>query len=66
MTDDGPLKVCVWCGLPKFGPERCICDSPKFELMEACEECGEYTDIDHLREADGKHVCSSCEVDLIY
>lgn len=57
--------MCEWCRLPKFadGDEsECICDSPDYELMEECEACGEYHDVDHIRERDdGTFVCPSCD-----
>lgn len=58
-------KVCEWCLLPKFGENRCICDSAKFSRMQICEECGEYKDVDKIREADGQYVCPGCELEVL-
>lgn len=65
MTGYPYRKVCEWCRLPKYADDdesECICDRPKYSMMDTCEDCGEYTDVDHLREReDGKHVCSRCD-----
>jgi len=58
-------EVCVWCGLFKLpgGDEsRCLCDSPRYETMSECEDCGEMAEIGHLRErGDSQHVCPDCD-----
>lgn len=41
-------KRCLWCGLPKFGEERCVCDSPDYVLMERCGDCGTWRPVDDL------------------
>lgn len=35
-------KRCVWCGYSKWRPNRCICDEPKFVVMERCADCGDW------------------------
>jgi hypothetical protein len=72
LTDGGAVEagdtrqqVCEWCRLPKFGDDRCICDSPKFRLMGICDDCGEWTDVDRLfsEEWDSdEEYCNGCYV----
>lgn len=48
LADSPREKRCVWCELPQFGDNRCICDDPKYILMEQCNECGRWRDVDHV------------------
>jgi len=62
-------KVCRWCKLPKFsdGDESiCICDSPDYERMEICDDCGEWTEMDKIRERhDAEYVCPGCDFEVV-
>jgi len=64
VADGGREKRCVWCGLPKFGDNRCVCDNPRFEFLEECDSCGEFTDPDKLftHESLDRRICRACSV----
>ncbi|WP_237560643.1 hypothetical protein [Halostella litorea] len=53
---------CTWCGLPQFGENACICDSPDYEWMKQCSRCGTWKDVDHTHIPDDaddeKPVCT--------
>lgn len=62
-------KRCSWCGLSKFGEHRCICDSPSFEMMEQCVDCGEWKPVDRLTvnfdDPEERPFCAiGCSVDV--
>ena len=63
MNSNERQKVCEWCLLPKFGENRCICDSPKFSMMEVCDGCEKWTDVDRLYPGESESVyCPDCSV----
>lgn len=60
---DTPTKCCTWCNLPRH---RCSCDNPTYVMMDDCEHCGEFTDLDKLREVGDQYVCPRCEREVLF
>lgn len=55
----GRQKRCEWCSQRR---SQCICDSPSYIMMEQCNDCRRWRDVDKLhvpQDADDEHVVCS-------